>query len=420
MIQNNREKIERSNYIWNAIAGVINASEAVILLMVLTRTNSISDAGILSLSFAVASLLLNVGKYGMRNYQVTDSKEENSFNLYFSARLVTTFIMLIASILYIANGIFLKSYSNEKAMIVFVICVLYMIESIEDIFIGFYQRKGRLAVGTKIFSYRWGITLFVFSIILIAYHNLLLSACVSTLISGCLAIYFLHITFHKMGGQGLNFEKKGILKLLQTCMPLFVSEFCIFYITNSSKYAIDKYLSDEVQACYGFIVMPSLVIGLVSSFVYQPELVSFAQLWRQKKLNEFTKKIKKQILYIIWISIACLMGAYAVGTQVLSILYNTFLGTYRMELLVLLLGGGLQAIAVFLYVMMTIMRVQKKVMLAYIGVAICTKISAEFFVQKWGIMGAAINFTLIMFLLVLTFIFIFRREYQKVSCDNIC
>ena len=68
------EKKSKNNngYFWNAFAGVVNAGEAVILSMAVTRAEGLAQAGVLSITFAVGNLMMTVGKFGVRNYQVTD------------------------------------------------------------------------------------------------------------------------------------------------------------------------------------------------------------------------------------------------------------------------------------------------------------------------------------------------------------
>ena len=49
--------IERSSYIWNTIAGLIVSIQSAIMLIVITRTNGLEDAGVFSIAFAISSLM---------------------------------------------------------------------------------------------------------------------------------------------------------------------------------------------------------------------------------------------------------------------------------------------------------------------------------------------------------------------------
>ena len=70
---------KKRDYIWNTVAGLINAAEAVIMSMFVTRIIGLADAGRLTIAFAIGNLMMTVGKFGVRNYQVTDI--ENKFSL---------------------------------------------------------------------------------------------------------------------------------------------------------------------------------------------------------------------------------------------------------------------------------------------------------------------------------------------------
>ena len=85
--------ISKKSYLWNIIAGCVNAAEAVILMSVVARVVNDEAAGILTIAFAVGNLLMNVGKFGVRNFQVTDT-DNYSFSDYFSLRIITTTAMV--------------------------------------------------------------------------------------------------------------------------------------------------------------------------------------------------------------------------------------------------------------------------------------------------------------------------------------
>ena len=71
--------ITRSSYIWNTINACVSAMVSPVLTIVLTRVNGLEDAGIYSIAFAVANLLLYLGQYGFRRFQSSDVTERYSF-----------------------------------------------------------------------------------------------------------------------------------------------------------------------------------------------------------------------------------------------------------------------------------------------------------------------------------------------------
>ena len=109
--------IERDSYLWNMFGSMLNAFQSVIFLVVLTRIVDLKESGFFVIAYANANLFLNIGKYGMRNFQVSDVNDQFSFKEYKYSRFITTFLMIIVSIIYVVIVGHLNEYSHEKSMI---------------------------------------------------------------------------------------------------------------------------------------------------------------------------------------------------------------------------------------------------------------------------------------------------------------
>ena len=80
----------------------VNGFPVCYFLMILTRTVGLNASGIFTIAYANANLFLNIGKYGMRNYQVSDVRDEFCFREYLGSRWITTIMMIVVSIIYVA------------------------------------------------------------------------------------------------------------------------------------------------------------------------------------------------------------------------------------------------------------------------------------------------------------------------------
>ena len=201
--------------------------------------------------------------------------------------------------------------------------------------------------------------------------------------------------------------------LLKICFPLFAGTFLSFYIGNAPKYAIDKLLSEEVQACYGFISMPVFVINLLNGFIYQPILNKLAVDWSMGKKADFIKKVVRQFACVVGITVAAVAGGYLLGIPVLSILYNTDLKGYRMDLIILLLGGGMLALSGFLVIVLTIMRKQRNTIFGYALIAVLAYLFSEVFVRRYEVRGASMLYLVLMSGLTLIFLLMLILELVK-------
>lgn len=69
----NSKNINKSSFIWNMAGSMLMAFQSVIMLMIITRTLNLYEAGVFTLAYASANLFLNIGKYGMRNFKCPTS-----------------------------------------------------------------------------------------------------------------------------------------------------------------------------------------------------------------------------------------------------------------------------------------------------------------------------------------------------------
>lgn len=409
--------IERNSFLWNMIGSMLMAFQSVIMLMILTRVLGLVDAGIFTIAFANANLFLNIGKYGMRNFQVSDVKRQFSFADYKVSRIITVMAMLLTSIGYTLYTSYENSYSIEKTQIIIWMCLFKIVDAVEDIYHGYYQQENRLDVASKCLALRMFSTILVFSLGLIIFKNQLVALIISTILTTVLFLLFTKWTINGFQISSKKCNKENVILLLKLCFPLFAGAFLSFYIGNAPKYAIDATLSDELQACYGFIAMPVFVIGLLNSFIFNPMLYKMTQLWDSGKTKKFVIQTVIQSGIIFLITIICMGGAYFLGIPVLSWLYNTELSPYKTELLILLLGGGFLGFSGLLNAFITIIRCQKWIMWGYVLIAILAFLFSNPIVEMHGMLGAAILYTALMGGLCIIFVLLFIYGILKCKRD---
>jgi hypothetical protein len=135
------KNINKSAYFWNAFAAMMNSFQTMLLLLIITHFGDDKDSSIFVMAYAVGNLMLNVGKYGVRQYQVTDVTEKNSFSDYLHARFASNGIMLAGIAIYLLVHGIKGDYSGEKMAVVFMICMVKFVEAFEDVYHGRMQYK---------------------------------------------------------------------------------------------------------------------------------------------------------------------------------------------------------------------------------------------------------------------------------------
>ena len=413
----NSNNVMRDSYIWNTLSASIYAMQSAIVLIVITHTTGLEDAGIFSIAYAVASLMYYIGEYGVRKYQVSDINEEMSFTDYHSHRIVACALMLAVSLGYVANGYFRLGYSPYKAYIVLVICLTKVVEAYSEVYFGRFQQVGRLDVSAKTNFYRIMVGVIGCIIALIVTKDMAVSMtvwlvlCIFALLTSNILVYKDFGTFE------LKFRCDKIKRIFIECFALFARYFLLLYVVNAPKYAIDACMSDVDQACYNFIFMPVFAIGMFANFIFNPILVKLAHRWDENKINVFTRIVVRQIFVIFGITLLAIAVALTIGPPILGILFNADLADYKTDLAILMIGGGMLALVNFFAVVVTVMRYQKHLITGYVVLAVAAWFMANRVVRTYGIRGATVLYTILMALLALIFAglmfyFISRRSRE--------
>ncbi len=218
----NTKNTTRSTIVWNMIAYTSNSFQSMILLLVISRDKNYLDSAIFSIGFAVASLLLYVGKYAVRNYQVSDAKDEFTYGEYCKSRHITVLLMLVASVIYLIFCALKKEYTSYKIICCILLILARVIEAVEDVFHGHLQKNCRLDIASKI----WGIrTVAYICSFIIAYcisKSLFVSSLVSLIITFILFI-ILNVSVYDIFDKNTNVNNKNVLTILKNCLPLALS-----------------------------------------------------------------------------------------------------------------------------------------------------------------------------------------------------
>ena len=404
----------KSAYLWNTCAAMLNAFQTVFILMLISRIDPVIDAGVFTIAFAIGNLMMAIGKYGIRQFQVSDVEEKYSFKEYTVARIITSIIMIAASFVCVGVNLASGLYNSSKSIVIILICLAKVIDAVEDVIHGMFQQYLRLDVAGKILSIRMCAYIFVYLVCYYFSKNLILTSAVALLVS---FIQFVILNYTAIRGFEIKkktFEIKNVKNIFVECFPLFIASYLVIYIGNAPKYAIDSYLSSTMQAYYTYLFMPCFVINLLVGFVLQPVLVKLTVLWEQKKNQAFLKYCFLMHLAALGISLVILLGGAILGCPVLSLVFGVNLNSYSAVLDVLLIGGGFFALAVIDQVILTIMRHQYAMLWGFGLASLFATVLSPVLVKSMGLMGTALAYTCsdaILFLIFLLFIlFYYRKE----------
>lgn len=383
-------KIQKQSVFWNMMSSGLNSVVSMLLLFTVTRMNGVIDAGVFSLGFSTSQMMLTLGNYGMRNYQVTDVKNKYSAQVYFGSRIVTNVLMMLV----VCAFVYIEGYGTYKAVITILLCVLKVTDAFDDIYGGYYQKNGRLDISGKIMTFRIFAYIIVFCLVLAFTHDLVF-ACVSSIVTSVLVLCALVLSTKSIFAiEKPQFPIKKIVGLLFECFPLCISAFLLIYIGNAPKYAIDAYLTNEAQAIYTYLFMPCFVTNLFVGFALQPLLVKMSKSWLHKQYKEFLKVCMLIFTGAVIISAVIIFFGGMWGCQILGIVFGIPLEGYEEVLIILLIGGAFFAFTVIEQIILTVMRKQMFLLFGFVASSVIAAIISKPLVNEFSLKGAGMAYSI--------------------------
>ena len=398
----------KKNFIWNMIGTTINAFNSLFFMIMATRINGIDDAGIFTFAFSTALLFNIIGVYSGRVYQVTDKTEATDKDFIIS-KFITCFVMLIVSILFVL----INNYCFYKSSIILLLCFLKMLEAFSETIYAIFQRKDNLYLTGISLTLKSLINLFIFFIIDLLTHNLVIAIIGMIVTYGLIMIFYDYINIKKKIDIQKEYKKERIITILKKGFGAFIISFLTLYLINSSKYVIDYLLVEKYQTIFGILLMPATVILLFTQFIIHPFLNLITDCVHDKKYDELKKIIFKFLGVMILFGIVVIIVAYFLGIPVLELIYGISLNDYKKGFMVIMVGGVLYGMSSILSSILIAMRHLNIQVIIYSVVAIVITVIGYFLINIYGVMGACYAYfimtfiVLIMFLLA-TFIFVKR------------
>lgn len=407
----NEKPTEQSIYIWNIMGSLTNAVLSVVILMLVSRTLDDKQADIFSIAWSISQLMATIGTFQIRTYQATDVEERFKFRQYLIFRSSTVFVMMAISVIYVI----VHQYDLYKSSVVFIICLFRAVDSMADVYEGWFQQKERLDLAGKAITYRILVAMVCFGISLIITKELLLS-CVVLLL--CYIICF--VTFNMRytwvvdvlkKREGWAKHTKWFSKLIMEGAPLFINAYIMMSITNEPKMLIDSAIEqgrmgNGQQMVFSILFMPASVLTL-AYIVFRPLLTRMAIMWRDGKIKSFLKIIAIIVGALLGISLVLLGGSAFLGIPILSIIYGVDLTPYKLQLLVIVIGG---CFCTFSYVFdnaLVVIRKQHLLIISYIVTWIYVKLVSTALINRYKIMGAAFSYTSAMFVFFVSVALVF-------------
>ena len=407
------QKSLKKDYFFNMLGSLTNAVVSVVLLIFVSHIMSDAAAGIFSLAYSTAQMMYTIGVFEMRNVQVTDAKRLFDFESILAFRLITVTVMLIYAVIFVLTS----GFGNTKSLLILLLTVYMALQAVSDLFGGALHQNGYLFLSGISVAVLTFTGLSVFTLTLYFTKSLIISV-IPMIVFACFWVLFYDIPFaSNVVKIGFKFDFKMLKTIFLCALPIFLSSFLQQYVFNFQKYAINNYLSDTAQAHYGYLVMPTFFVNLLSIFVFRPLLVSLSKDFKDKNYSKFLKTVRLLYGWIIIVMGFAATAAYFLGIPVLELLYGADLSGKSNCLLILLAAGTFSAAAYLTAVLLTLIRKQVYGLAAYIAAFVSAVFIPRILVSKYGLLGACFSYLAEMFILfgvlIVVFLIMMMRQLHS-------
>lgn len=386
----NKKVSLKENTLWYTMGTMCSSATSFLLMIYVTRILGVDEAGVFSISYSVGQLMLSIGWFGTRQFQVSDVNEEFKFSDYLSLKLLTSIVMIVGCIIYS----FILHFNTYKLMVTLLYCLFLICDVFADLFSARFQQVDKLFLSGISYIIRiLGYNL-VILISLLCFKNLILSIILAMLYSTLELILFDVQLIKKISCVNVQFRIEKIISLIKNCFPLFISSFLTTFIVNVPKNAIELYFDASVQTYYNIILMPSYIINLFCMFIFVPLYTSIANTWLNSTKDKFINIVVKLFIFDILLSIFVFVGCYLLGIPLLELVYGVELQSVKSSFLILIIAGCFTSMNSILSYIFTVVRKQKFMIYIYVIAMVLSQIMVKSLTLKYGILGASLDYLL--------------------------
>ena len=381
-----------------------------ILTIVVTQLSGVEQAGMFSMAFIIGNLLMIVGNYGVRTYQVSDIGETHSFFDYQINRWITCAVMMLVAYVYCS----IRGYDAEMFSICMAVCTYKMIDGLADVYEGRLQQMDKLYLAGISQAFRSVIVFVVFSIALLVTRNLVVA---SIAMAVAAALTFIVLTFplaqlETPRSRGRSFA--SIAALFKQCFPVFIALFMYALIDNMPKFVMEGVLSYDNQLYFNALYFPAQAILLTVGSIYKPLLVRMAEMWADaEKRRRFDLVILALVGVVVGLTLVVIFVMGWIGIPIMSFMYGVDFEQFRGLSYIMIAAGGVTAIIDFLYQVITVLRRQKSVMKLYVITFGFSLFVPILLIDFTGLPGAVIGYLIVMTILLVLLVW----EYASIRIE---
>lgn len=308
----------QKNMIWNAAGNLLYLASQWVITVLVTVMGGLYDAGILSIAMSLSATFQTIALFGIRNYQVSDTKGRFHDSHYATLRAITCALAMVVCVL----ATLISGYDKSELLAVFLFMLFRLAECYSDVLHGIAQNRERLDLAGKSFAIK-GVGIFLCFFLCYSFSRDLHLALLAMALFSCASTALFDLPMvKKIASFSLWDSLKDSASLALVTLPLCIYQFLCVAISSLPKLILEKECGPIIMGAYSSVFAPAMLLQSAGTYLYIPFATTFTSLWQKRDRTAFWKLLWKISLAMTALFGAVLIVAHFAGDWALLLVFG--------------------------------------------------------------------------------------------------
>lgn len=379
----------KRNMLWNSAGSFTNLlAQWLITVLVVRIASGYDAAGLYSLAVSVYGIFAPVAQYRMYTYQISDTHHENTVGEYFTLRVITNGIALVACFGYALLTCPLSAVPAIMLYGLFKSAALLI-----DVFHACDQRHYRMDYIGISLAMQGVSSLAIFALAFSLTQNLEI-----TLALMSLALLVIGLVYDMPRSNGFEKLRLGITwrktrYLLLKCLPIVIGALAMAAAVSAPRQYLFDAMGEATLGVYASVAAPVAIIQTGASYIYYPLIGYFADYYDRGEKRKLIGLLLRVAGGIALVGVACAVLLELFGAPILEMFFANNIGQYAYLLVPMIVSAMITAYVWFLNDLLIAVRDFRGNLIGSIVPLVVALACMVPFVQWWGMNG--VSFTAI-------------------------
>lgn len=379
----------KRNMLWNSAGSFTNLlAQWLITVLVVRIASGYDAAGLYSLAVSVYGIFAPVAQYRMYTYQISDTHHENTVGEYFTLRVITNGIALVACFGYALLTCPLSAVPAIMLYGLFKSAALLI-----DVFHACDQRHYRMDYIGISLAMQGVSSLAIFALAFSLTQNLEI-----TLALMSLALLVIGLVYDMPLSNGFEKLRLGITwrktrYLLLKCLPIVIGALAMAAAVSAPRQYLFDAMGEATLGVYASVAAPVAIIQTGASYIYYPLIGYFADYYDRGEKRKLIGLLLRVTGGIALVGVACAVLLELFGAPILEMFFANNIGQYAYLLVPMIVSAMITAYVWFLNDLLIAVRDFRGNLIGSIVPLVVALACMVPFVQWWGMNG--VSFTAI-------------------------